>query len=176
MKEEVWKDIPDYEGLYQASNLGRIRRISSETIVGKRVIHKRTLIMHPFTLKHNGRKDYRIVLTKNRKKKSFYVSRLVLSAFKGKSDLTANHINGKTLDNRIENLEWCSLSENIQKGYDNGLFKKTTRGIIVFDKKTNEKYQFQSCMEASRYFNVGRTHWFRKNNITHCRKYRWQFL
>lgn len=57
------------------------------------------------------------------------VHRLVLSTFSPINDMEqfdVNHINGDKLDNRLENLEWCTRSENIQHSYKNGLQRKVT--------------------------------------------------
>ena len=105
MKEEVWKDIPDYEGLYQASNLGRIRSLERDKPNGsKSVMRVPTRILKPILAQNSTnprRKDVRVSLYKNSKMKYCLVGRLVASAFYGKSDLTINHINGNTLDNRM---------------------------------------------------------------------------
>lgn len=71
-----------------------------------------------------GKHGYsRVSLMVNRKRKTFYVHRLVAIAFipnpKGKREV--NHINGIKADNRLENLEWCTSLENLQHAFVNGL-------------------------------------------------------
>lgn len=102
---EIWKDITSYEGLYQVSNLGNIKRISGSAMCLK----DRVLIIKT---KPNG---YCFVcLSKNNSLKYPHIHRLVAIAFianpENKSQV--NHINGIKKDNRLENLEWVTPSEN----------------------------------------------------------------
>lgn len=95
---ETWKDIQNYEGLYQVSNLGNVKNYKG-------------LIM-----KQKPSKDgyVRILLCKNGKYKSFYVHILVAKAFidnpNNKSEV--NHIDGNKANNTSSNLEWVSRLEN----------------------------------------------------------------
>lgn len=178
MKEEVWKDIPDYEGLYQASNLGRIRSLERDKPNGsKSVMRVPTRILKPILAQNSTnprRKDVRVSLYKNSKMKYCLVGRLVASAFYGKSDLTINHINGNTLDNRIENLEWCSNAENVKKGFEKGLYDGMFTKIIIFDKRTNTTREFKSCASAGRYYGIKPELWFAKKKEN--ARFKWQLL
>ena len=107
--EEIWKDIPNYEGMYQVSNLGRVRSL---WFGNERVLK----------LGFSGRGGYHlVVLCKGGAKKNKSIHRLVMLAFVGESDLQVNHKNGIKTDNRLENLEYCTASENTQHAYDTGL-------------------------------------------------------
>ena len=105
---EVWRDIEGYEGLYQISDIGRIKSL----ITGK----IRNLQMNKWGYPV-------IILTKYKKQKQMFVHRLVAKAFipkiEGKNEV--NHINGDKTDNRKENLEWCTKSENIRHAFRTGL-------------------------------------------------------
>lgn len=49
-----------------------------------------------------------------------FVHRIVMEAFKGKSDLTVDHIDGNKLNNSLDNLEYVTIQENIKRAWDNG--------------------------------------------------------
>ena len=96
-KTEIWKDIPGYEGRYQASNLGRIK--------GPRGLNK------PFI----NRDGYLVAtLYAGREKRRTGAHRLVAMAFipNPEEKEQINHKNGIRTDNRVENLEWVTCSEN----------------------------------------------------------------
>lgn len=105
-KIEIWKDIPNYEGLYQVSNLGNVRSV------------KRNSQKKPFK-NHSG--YLRVNLFKNGKGVKHSVHRLVLLGFIGESDLHVNHINAIKDDNRLENLEYVTPKENSRHAMENGL-------------------------------------------------------
>lgn len=147
MVEEIWKDIPDYEGRYQASNLGRIRscnRYSNNHFWKQQILKFRTY--------KNYKSGYRVCLWKNNKAKYMLVARLVASAFYGKSNLTVNHIDGNRLNNKLENLEWCSIAENIRKGFEDGLYTNQKKTILI-NKETKVIKEFRSMSLASKEMN-----------------------
>ena len=155
MEQEIWKDIPDYEGIYQASNLGRIRthenKTTSSALYKER--HWKQRIMKPKCCKcskHHKRLDARVELWKGGKHKTHLVARLVASAFYGKSNLTVNHIDGNSMNNQITNLEYVSLAGNIRKGFETGLYT-TQVATIIINKKTQEVKKFRSMSQASLY-------------------------
>lgn len=108
--EEIWKDIPNTQGIYQASNLGRIRSVDH---VDHRGMPWRGKVLKQF---RNGNKGYVGVTIFKKSKKSH---RLICSAFFGDRDssIHVNHKNGIRSDNRLENLEWCTPKENSQHSY-----------------------------------------------------------
>lgn len=106
---EIWKDIPGYEGYYQVSNIGRVRSLDRYDIIGRRIKGK-------FIAFHTHHKGYiKVRLTKNKIKKGKFVHILVATTFIGPipSGMQCNHKNGKKSDNRPENLEYCTASENM---------------------------------------------------------------
>lgn len=109
---EIWKDIKDYEGLYQASNLGRIKSL----IKWKDGKTERILVQLPDT-----RGYYTVNLYKNKQIKRCFVARLIAKTFIYCNDnlLTVNHINSIKTHNYISNLEWITRSENSKLAHIN---------------------------------------------------------
>jgi hypothetical protein len=157
---EIWKDIPGFESLYQASNLGRIRSAPGKTTSSakfeKRVWQVRILKPKNQRRKATDRVDSRVELWKNGKHKTYLVARLVALAWcPGYFDgATVNHIDGNPQNNNANNLEWVSLKENISKGFDAGLYpcKKVTLYIDGMPMK------FRSCSEASKAINRSKSY------------------
>lgn len=151
---EFWKDIPGYEGLYQASTLGRIRTCEGKTTSSARFekrVWKQRIIKQKMCMSKKGRIDPRVILWKEGLEKTWLVSRLIaLTWCKGYVDgLTVNHINGNPLDNYAENLEWVTLSENIKKGFAEGLFSNNQISVILSNERAS--FYFDSMATASRF-------------------------
>lgn len=102
-KEEIWKDVVGYEGLYKVSNKGRLYSI------------KRKRKMNPTTSK-NGYK--RVKLYTNGKFKTVFVHRIVATAFLDNPENypVVNHLDENKLNNNVENLQWCTQKQNVNHG------------------------------------------------------------
>lgn len=150
---EQWRDIPGYEFLYQASDQGRIRtcegKITQNARYRKR-IWKQRILKQKIQTRKNGRKDARVQLWKDGKEKTFLVARLVAMAWvDGYShELTVNHVDGNSLNNRADNLEWLTIDDNIRHGFSIGLYP-TRIPIRLKDDKC--ELEFDSMAEASRF-------------------------
>lgn len=113
--EEIWKDVPGYEGWYQASNLGNIRSLKRRATKpnGEKAIYVRTKVLSP-TKRGKGGEYLCIRLCSDNKRKSIQVHRLVAMAFipNPNNYEQVDHINRNKSDNRVENLRWVTQSEN----------------------------------------------------------------
>jgi hypothetical protein len=153
--EEVWKPIPGYEGIYEASNLGRIRTANGKTTSNARYpvrVWQQRVLKPKVQTRSNGRKDQRVNLWKDGVESTQLVARLVAMSFLPMpfDKLTVNHINGNPMDNRIENLEWCTLQENINHAFEIGLQANCEKAVVLESTDGHELY-FKSMSEASRY-------------------------
>lgn len=139
MVNEIWKPVVGYEGLYEVSNLGRVKSLPRHSTKGG--------IMKLYT---NNRNGYVYVgLCKENKKYTKRVHVLVAEAFKGyKSgkDLVIDHINCLKTDNRLENLDIVTQKENDRRSRENKLQKFT--GTKVIDLDTMQI--FETYCEAAR--------------------------
>ena len=136
MNKEIWEDIKGYEGLYQISNLGRIKsydRYTNSSLKNNDVICRKGKILKQ---SDDGSGYLQIVLNKNGERKSFKVHRLVAETFIDKSNfkymsnenikeidinkLEINHINEfDKKNNCVDNLEWCTKLYNCNYGTRN---------------------------------------------------------
>lgn len=112
MFKEQWKDVVGYEGLYQVSDIGRVKRIISIKCKKERI---RKLITTP-----NGRLS--VSLYKNNTGNTMLVHRLVLMAFVGlpNKDHITRHLDGNPINNNLVNLKWGTASENQQDSIRHG--------------------------------------------------------
>mgnify|MGYP003393297145 CR=1 FL=1 len=112
MSNEIWKHIPEWEGIYQASSLGRIKSLDKivKSKTGKRTVKGRIL-----KLVMRSRDTYRCVsLSDNNCSNLFSVHRLIaLSFIPNPNNLPqVNHKDRNKENNSVDNLEWCTASEN----------------------------------------------------------------
>lgn len=143
--KEIWKDIEGYEGMYQVSNLGRVRSLKYRD---KKNIH----ILKGGT----DKRGYKLIGLYFKERKTYKVHRLVAEAFiPNPNNLPqVNHIDGNPSNNIITNLEWCDSTYNAIHAYKTGLHKSNKVGKRPVYCKEENKY-FKSCSEAGRYFQCG---------------------
>lgn len=119
MKAEIWKDIPNYEGHYQVSNLGNVRSLDRYVNGKKYKTYKKGVVLKT----RNNKGYYDCVLCMNRKFKCYKVHQLVAMAFLNHKPcghkLVVDHINNIKTDNRIENLQIITARENTTKDRKN---------------------------------------------------------
>lgn len=135
---EVWKDIKDFEGRYQVSNLGRVKSLERDVNNHTGVVHLPEKVLK-LRLNHKGYLTFD-VLKLDGTKKGMSVHRQVALAFipnpEGKKQV--NHIDGNKLNNSVENLEWVTCKENIDHCWEK-LQRKPSKTVRVF--QLNESYQ-----------------------------------
>lgn len=149
---EIWKDIKGYEGLYQISNLGRIKSLPRL----KRNFNVNTKQLDTITIPEKIRKPqltkygyYRIGLTKNHKQTYYSVHRLVAEAFiPNPGNLSQiNHKDENKANNEVDNREWCDAKYNANYGTRNKRTgEKQMKQVMCIETKTI----YSSLTEASR--------------------------
>ena len=141
--KEVWKDIPNYEGYYQASNLGRVKSLD-RTIFDKNG-HKRFYKGSIIGGCINDRGYKVTTLGKNGVRGDFKLSQLIAITFLNHtpngSNLVVDHINGNQLDDSVKNLRIVTQRENVSTCFrsNESKFSSTYPGV-VFD-KSRDKWQ-----------------------------------
>ena len=150
---EIWKDIKGYEGIYQVSNLGRIKSLK----YGKEVIMK---------LKPNTNGYIRVSITMHNKKKSIAVHRLVAETFIPNPDNKpcVDHINTIRTDNRVENLRWVTKKENSNNPLSINNYSKANKAYGT----NNRSARAVRCITTGEIFNT-MTEAANKYNIKDCR-------
>ena len=145
---EIWKDIKDYEGLYQVSNLGRVKSLNYRH-TGKERILKPGKAINGYLF---------VILCKDGKKDIFRVHRMVAETFipNPENKPEVNHKSENKTDNRVENIEWIWHKDNCNHGTRNErVSKKLTNGklskpILQLTKSGDFIREWPSMMECER--------------------------
>ena len=151
MIAEVWKDVTNYEGIYQVSNTGKVKRILPN---GKERLLR-------------GKKDKdgytEIILSKKQKKAYFRLHRLVAKAFipNPENKPEVNHKDKNKQNNSVCNLEWATTVENIRHSFALGR-KVSTTPVLQFSANGELLAYFDSIKEAAQTANV------KQSNISAC--------
>lgn len=171
---EIWKPIKGFEGIYEISNLGNLRSCD------RMVKH----YIEGFTRKYKGQskksrlgKDGYLRCTLKNDGKIYHcrLHRLVAEAFIDKNDSfeVVNHINGNKIDNRVANLEWCTISENTIHAVKNRLIKtKLTdeEALLIYNSKLSNR-------KLAKQYNIDSTIvWRIKNQLAYKHLWHKHFL
>lgn len=156
MENEIWEPISGYEGLYEVSNLGRVKSL------GKLLynINKNTYNFYAYEriLRPSTNKGYlQVNLSKNGILKCFRVHKLVAMAYipNPNNYLQINHKNEIRNDNRAENLEWCNSKYNNNYGNRN---TKLSKRVAQYTKDNVFVNEFKSCIEVEKQLGFSNAH------------------
>lgn len=175
LRNEVWKDINGYEGFYQVSNLGRIKSLSRKVWTGKYLKNIEEKI------KSNAYcKGYDCIhLYKNGEYKQFRINRLVAETFiPNPNNLPeVNHKDEDKINNKVDNLEWCTSKYNANYGTRNvRVAEKTRKKIIGVNLKDGSQLELSHSEVAKEY---GLNPSAIRNNLIGLSKssggFRWQY-
>lgn len=173
MEKEIWKDIPGYEGLYQVSNLGRVKSLEKMLWNGRGYFKsKERILKQALTGNKNENKRRLMVILCKEGKKNYNVHRLVAMAFLGEKPegLIICHNDGNHLNNNVKNLRYDTYKENTKDSYrHNGKFgvSKLTIDDVVSIRK---EYKDKSVKEISDKYNIGKQSVY---NIINNETYSW---
>lgn len=167
--KESWKDIPGYEGIYEASTHGHIRskegKVTHSKLHGERKWKSR--IIKPKACSDFYKTGYRVTLWKDKKPHDYLIARLICTTFKENlinTSMTVNHIDGDRLNNNIDNLEWVSRADNIRHAFNNGLYSSQKSVVLKGD---GCMLYFRSLSHASRF--LRRNHGYISGCVEHGR-------
>lgn len=140
---EIWKEVVGFQGLYQVSDFGRVKSLNYRNTRQQKILKD---IIGPH--KHNNRiyKQHYVHLSNGVERKQYFVSRLGWQAFNGliPNGYEIDHINNNPQDNRLENLQCITKSQNNRKRFiDN-------KELSVKVKCINNNVIYNSISEAGR--------------------------
>ena len=157
-EKEIWKDIEDYKGLYQVSNLGRVRGL--DRIDGSGRGWKGRMLSGK--LRKNGYRE--VILCRDGKRKYMLVHRLVAEAFLPNLDNLpqVNHKDENPNNNQVDNLEWCDSQYNNNYGNHIKRVAEAMEKPIYVVTNSGHRYYFSGVSKAARLLGL---HY---QNITAC--------
>ena len=146
--EEIWKDVPGYDGLYQVSNLGRVKSMKKTYLICNKVAYTK----QESILKQSLTKGYyKVELNSRGKSKNFLVHRLVAMAFiPNPNNLPQiNHKDENPQNNCVDNLEWCTLDYNLSYGTrQKRMSQNRKRKVLQYSKTGQFIEEFDGAIDA----------------------------
>ena len=155
MYKEIWKDIVGYEGLYQVSNLGKVRSLD-RTYTQK--ARSGSVLAHTYkgcVLKPNNVGGYlQVNLQKHKKRNDQKIHRLVAQAFipNLENKREVNHIDGDKTNNNADNLEWVTTSEN--QLHSHYVLKQNIKPVLQYDLNGTFIREWEAIKIASKELNI----------------------
>ena len=177
--KEIWKDIKGYEGLYQVSNLGNVKKIKNKKYnINKKEVEEKEINKYISIGKHKlGYKNVKLT-DKNGIRKNLFLHRIIAEAFVENPNNfnIINHKDGDKSNNNINNLEWTTQKDNVNHAWKNGLCENVRKVCAINGKRKSKKIiqknkngevikVWNSAMDIER--ELGIIH----NNITFCCKH-----
>ena len=146
---EIFKDIKGFEGLYAVSNLGNVKRHTTEAKNGTGNYYRKE---HLLSQRKNNKGYFSVDLFKNNVRHQYLVHRLVAEQFIGNPNNypCVNHKDENNANNSADNLEWCTQKYNMNYGTcPERIGKANSKSVIQLDKEGNfvGKYISISCAE-----------------------------
>ncbi len=148
IKELIWKDIPNFEGLYQINEKGEVKDLN------RNYIRKNSISTTGY---------YSIRLRKNKKYKNFLIHRLIALLFIPNPNKypIINHKDSNRLNNDIDNIEWCTHKQNTKAMIDQerniapwkdkkGKLNHRSKPVLQFDRDMNFIKEWENAMEIQR--------------------------
>ena len=174
MPKRIWKDIPWYEWIYKVSNYWEVLSLTWKSWIKEKI------------LKAKSNQDWykRVNLYRNKKYKHYRVHRLVMLAFIWESDLQVNHKDWDKSNNKLNNLEYVTASENVRHAFRTWLMQGYRWALHPQSKKVNQYTldgRFIKTWDCLR--DIQRALWIANQNISSaCRGksksscwYKWKF-
>jgi hypothetical protein len=114
-KREIWKPVKGFENLYEVSNTGRVYSKIKKIVLEPSILMP-SLKWRAVSRNRSTKPYFEVLLRKDGKQKHCLVHRLVAEAFleNPENKPFVNHLNEVTVDNRVQNLEWCTPKENVE--------------------------------------------------------------
>lgn len=170
---ERWKDIECYEGLYQISSCGRVKRLGCET----KYCPKKNHILKPKINKKRSNYHY-VNLSKDNKIKTFKIHRLVAQAFiPNPLNLPqVNHKDENVFNNYAKNLEWCDAKYNVNYGSHKEKQQKAQKCKKVICIETNVVYpSISECSRVNK-IDLKSISWCCKGKYKTAGGYHWKYV
>lgn len=175
---EIWRDIEGFEGLYQVSDLGRVKSLERNIVKGRGGLYK---IEEKILKSSKDKNGYlKVHLYKEGKQKTYLVHRLVASTFLDNPDSLpeVNHKDENPQNNCVENLEYCNSKYNSNYGSRNErVVKSLSKPILQFAKDGKFIKKWDSATQVERELNLNQSHisYCCKGKLKSAYGYKWKY-
>lgn len=166
---EVWKDIKEFEGIYQVSNLGNVKRLQHIKISkNKNTIYKKNISEKILSPLNNGSGYLFIRLYNEGNKKRYYVHRLVYETFNNciiDNDLEVDHIDNNKSNNHLDNLQLLTRKDNMTKQFiDNNKLRVNNKCV---DCKADIYFDSIRCNKCNNIYKINKTNKKMEKELKH---------